>query len=347
MNKVIIYTSNLGFTPKSLAEVIDFAKSAPKFYIAEVGLNSYLSNVKVGDNLITKKGNSIYVIKAFDKSVDDLSYEDREYIDDLTRNYGLKKTNITSVANRIKYETWCPIARPLLNTETKTKNMKNNFSGSIADRIKAMYMPQEVEDVKISLTGDLVVKVGDSYNGFNAAGELVSYDEAFTIDVPVFTVAKPAEQIAVGDIIARDKSYAKVVGKKDGKITVRSFNGTKSNVLPIKDFLMGAAQVRVVMSLTGTFNGQFNPLMLAALGKSGKKGESLLPLMLMSQNNGAIAQNPLALLAFAGDDLDTKDLLLASALSGGQGFGGLFAAPAAPAAAQAVPDENVNVQDNE
>ena len=68
--------------------------------------------------------------------------------------------------------------------------------------------------------------------------------------------------------------------------------------------------------------------------------------MLMSQNNGAIAQNPLALLAFAGDDLDTKDLLLASALSGGQGFGGLFAAPAAPAAAQVVP-ENVNVQDNE
>ena len=117
-NKVIIYTSNLGFTPRNLGDVVKFAKDHDKFRIAECGLNDYLANVKVGDNLITKKGNSIFVIKTFDKSIDELCVEDREYIDSQARNYDVKKVNITSVANRIKFETWCREARPLLNSDS-------------------------------------------------------------------------------------------------------------------------------------------------------------------------------------------------------------------------------------
>ena len=57
--------------------------------------------------LLLRKGNSIYVLKAIEESLDNLSPETQEYLDTLTREYGLKKVGITSVDTIIKFETWC------------------------------------------------------------------------------------------------------------------------------------------------------------------------------------------------------------------------------------------------
>ena len=94
-------------------------------------------------------------------------------------------------------------------------------------------------------------------------------------------------------------------------------------------------------NITGT---GINPMMMILLSSEGnKKMDSLLPLMLMSQNGGNITSNPMLPIALlAGGDkkegseggFDVKDLLMVSALGGGNLFGGA-AAPAAPVAAPA------------
>ena len=65
MNKFLIYTSNPKIMPKSMADIVEFAKNEPKFRIANVELNTHLANVKAGDHLVTTKGNNLYVIKAY------------------------------------------------------------------------------------------------------------------------------------------------------------------------------------------------------------------------------------------------------------------------------------------
>ena len=123
MNKFLIYTSNLDRNPRSMRDVIKFAQQTPKFYLASVELSDVLGDVREGDNIITKKGNSIYVIRAISESVDDWSDETREYVEELSRQYGLKRCNITSIAQVVKFETWCKQGRAIINKTTKEKTM--------------------------------------------------------------------------------------------------------------------------------------------------------------------------------------------------------------------------------
>lgn len=347
MVKFVIYTSNLPFMPKNMGEVIDFAKEQNKFRIASVELNPCLADIKAGDNIITKKGNSIYVIKAIEESLDNLSPETRDYLDTLTREYGLKKVGITSVDNIIRFETWCKSAKPIINSSKNNNNMttKNSIKG-FADRLKSMFMPVEAEGVRIATDGNICVATSQGYVAIDKNNSLTSYPEELTLNLPVFIVSKPKEQLAVGDVIALERSYAKVTKIKGDQITAIGYTGAGKTVHTIKDFLFNQTMIRVVVSLAGSVGGQINPMMLLALSDKDDK-KSLLPLMMMTQNGGAMNMNPMMLMMLSGkDDMDIKDLLMMSAFSGGANpFAQMFGAqpqvvkqPAAPA----VPEEQDN-----
>ena len=337
-NKYLIYTSNLDIMPKTMADVIEFAERKSKYMIANVELNPCLANVKAGDNIFTKKGNSLYVIRAFDTSLEDMSVEDSRYIEDLTRTGRLKKVNITSVSKIVDFATWCKSAKPLIEEKkesTKTEKMSKKTSiKSMGERIKELFMPTKAEGVRVVATdGSICVETNDGYVAIGANNELVAYPEEFTLDLPVFVVSKPKDQLAVGDVIALAKSYAKVTKIEGDKISGISYTGAGKTIHIIKDALLNQSMVRVVMGLTGVAGGQINPMLLAALGDS---DENLLPLLLMSQNNGAVGMNPMMamLMAKGGNDgFSLKDALMMSAMTG-QDLFRVFAAPQAAAPAQ-------------
>lgn len=303
--------------PKNMGEVIDFAKGQNKFRIASVELNPCLADIKAGDNIITKKGNSIYVIKAIEESLDNLNPETRDYLDTLTREYGLKKVGITSVDNIIRFETWCKSAKLIINS-SKNNNMttKNSIKG-FADRLKSMFMPVEAEGVRIATDGNICVATSQGYVAIDKNNSLTSYPEELTLNLPVFIVSKPKEQLAVGDVIALERSYAKVTKIKGEQITAISYTGAGRIVHTIKDFLFNQTMIRVVVSLAGNIGGQINPMILLALSDKDDK-KSLLPLMVMTQSNGTMNMNPMMLMMLSGkEDMDIKDLLMMSAFSGG------------------------------
>jgi len=330
-NKFLIYTSNLDIMPKDMGDIINFAKSTPKFRISNVELNGSLAKVEAGDNIITKKGNSLYVIKALTESLDNLSEEDQSYVETLTREYGMKKVNITGVEQIIKFSTWCKCAKPLVNNNKKTKEMSNSIKGFGA-RVKAMFMPTEVDDVRIATDGNLCVKTANGYVAIDANNELTSYPEELTLSLPVYVISKPKDQVVAGDVIALDRSYAKVTEIKGSKISAISYTGSGKSIHTVKDFLFNQSMVRVVISLAGNIGGQLNPMLLLAMSE-GDKSDSILPLLMMNQQGGALGANPM-LLAMMADEGKTsmKDLLLMSALSGNNNpFGNLFGGTAAPA----------------
>lgn len=335
MSKLIIYATNLGVVPKDLDQIISIAKSDKKFRITEVADDAYLAGVNPGDNLITEKGNNLYVVKVFNDALANLNGVDREYVNNLARNYGLVERNVKSVKARVKYETWCKTAANFEITKsksTKTPAMTENSIKNLGERLKANFMPTEAEGVRIATDGNICVATTDGYVTIDKDFNLVSYPKEFTLEFPVFIMPKPIDQLREGDVIARDRSYAKVKSIKDGSITVVGFTGAGSKVYPVKDFLLGSTTVRVVVSLAGNIGGQINPLMFMALSKD-KKNDSLLPFLLMNQNGGALTANPMMLTMLAGDgDFDFKDLLMCSVISGQNPLGGLFGgAPAATA----------------
>lgn len=326
MVKFVIYTSNLPFMPKSMDEVIEFAKEQNKFRIASVELNPCLADIKAGDNIITKKGNSIYVLKAIEESLDNLSPETQEYLDTLAREYGLKKVGITSVDTIIKFETWCKSAKPIINPKNVKKEMTKNSIKGFADRLKSMFMPVEAKDVRIATDGNICVATAQGYVSIDANNKLTSYPTELTLDLPVFIVSKPKEQLAVGDVIATERGYAKVVKIDGDKITAIGYTGSNKTIHTIKDFLFNQTMIRVVVSLAGNVGGQINPMLLLALSDKEDKN-SLLPLLMMNQNGGAVGMNPMMLMMLSGkgNDFDVKDMLMMSAFSGNANpFGNLF-----------------------
>lgn len=334
-NKFLVYTSNLPFMPKDMEEVINFAKENCKFRIAQVELNGTLANVKAGDNIITKKGNSIYVIKAITESLDNLNEETQEYLNTLAREYGMKKVGITSVDTIVKFETWCKTAKPIINAKNNNKMTKTNSIKGISARIKEMFMPVEATDVRIATDGNICVATAQGYVSIDENNNLTSYPEELTIDLPVYIISKPKEQLAVGDVIALERSYAKVTKISDGKITAISYTGSGKTIHTIKDFLFNQTMVRVVVSLAGNVGGQINPMLLLALSNK----DALLPLLMMNQNGGALGMNPMMLMMLTdkGEGTSMKDMLLLSAMSGGNMFGGMFGQVPQPAQVKEAP----------
>ena len=305
MVKTILYTSNPDFVPVNLDQVSNFAEREEKFYVCYANEDSKIGKLERGAHVVSAKGNQIYVLEVFDGNFE------CEYA---------KKCNITNYVS-VDY----PFAEHQQSNKTSNK-MKDNSIKGITARIKEMFMPSEAKDVRIATDGNICVATNQGYVSINANNELTSYPAELTLDLPVFVISKPKEQVAVGDVIALERSYAKVVDIKDGKISAISYNGSGKTIHTIKDFLFNQTMVRVVVSLAGNIGGQINPMLLMALSDKNDK-DSILPLLMMSQQGGMVGMNPMLLMMLAGKDSDSsmKDMMLMSALSGNNNlFGNMF-----------------------
>ena len=319
MIKSILYTSNPNFVPTTLEQVSNFAEENGKFLTCFAKEGSELYSVEEGAHILSSKGNHIYVLE----TGSDYSYA--------------KKSNIVGIV-QVDY----PFGgkKPLVNTpvEGVTKNTIAGFS----DRLKETFMPTEAKDVRVSMDGNICVATNQGYVAIDAQNHLTAYPEELTLPLPVFIMSKPKENLVVGDIIALDRSYAKVTSIKGEKINAISYTGAGKLIRTIKDFMFNQTMVRVVVSLTGNMGGQMNPMMLMALAKDGKNDDSLaslLPLMMMNQQGGAVAGNPMMFALLAGKDgLSTKDMLMMSMMGGNSPFGNMFGVAQAPAQAPAQAD---------
>lgn len=304
MIKSILYTSNPNFVPTTLEQVINFAEETGKFLTCFAEEGSELFNIEVGAHIFSRKGNHIYIID----TGGDYSYA--------------KKSNIIGIV-QVDY--------PFREIKSTNVPITKNTITSFSDRLKATFMPTEAKDIRVSMDGNICVATNQGYVAIDAQNHLTAYPEELTLPLPVFIMCKPKEALVVGDVIALDKSYAKITSIKGEKINAISYTGAGKIIRTIKDFLFNQTMVRVVVSLTGNMGGQMNPMMLMALAKDGKKDDSLaslLPLMMMNQNGGAVAGNPMMFALFAGKDkVSIKDMLMMSMVGGNNPFNTMFSIP--------------------
>ena len=237
MTKTILYTSNPNFVPRNLDQVENFADEHNKYYVCYANEGTQVGDLQRGAHVVTSKGNNVYVLEATDGNIE------HEYA---------KKCNITSILS-VDYP-FCD-NKPILN---KQSTMTKNSIKGISARIKEMFMPSEAKDVRIATDGNICVATTQGYVAIDKNNCLTSYPEELTLDLPVFVISKPKDQLQVGDVIALERSYAKVTKIEGDKITAIGYTGAGKTVHTIKDFLFNQTMVRVVISLAGNIGGQMN-----------------------------------------------------------------------------------------
>ena len=191
----------------------------------------------------------------------------------------------------------------------------NKMMSTVLEKFKNLYMPEIAENLKISMNGQVCVPVDGDYVSIDANGELVSFPENFTIDMPVYVISRSIDQINVNDIVARGKNYFKVteiVKNEDGTVKdlkTIAYSGFNHTVKPVKDFMLGQKTIKVVINLFNGFNGNgIDPMMLALLKDDEGEGNDFLMMLIAMQamnpnsGNGLLTtMNPMMLLALSGN----------------------------------------------
>lgn len=193
--------------------------------------------------------------------------------------YRLKTIVIDTINNKSTNQTYEEMK------ETKEKNSDNMFDEFLGSYM-AQYMPTEEPEVRMSMTGLLCVPQGDKYVAIDANNKLISFLPAMTVSgFPVLSVERPVNQILPGDIIKRNRSYAKVLENTAEGLRVLSFSGVSTKQAAITDMLLGQATFRVLINFFSPNSGMgnINPMMFLAMAKQGDGSNGFIKMMAMSQ----------------------------------------------------------------
>ena len=314
-NKVIVYAVKVNEVFNTFAQLCSWLNDSDLYRVSSIEHLPKLANVKPGDIITTKKGNKLYVVNTY-KDLND------PMLTDFCYHHEVKESKILSVVSVKPRSSWD-------KSYVAEEKAAPVATVSMADKVKSMFMPTKVDNIAISVNGDICVATKDGYVAINGNNELVSYpSELVLADMPAYVISKPVDQVVAGDIIQVKNSYVKVVSRNGVKLTTISYTGSGKTVHTIKDILLNQNLVRVVMTLTGSVNNQINPMMFMMLAKDGGS-DNLLPLMMMNQQNGSLATNPMLMALAMGDGgFDSKTLLMMSMMGGSNPFSNLFnAAP--------------------
>lgn len=207
-------------------------------------------------------------------------------IEDYIKNNPVNNLNLNSQINNNK-----------TNTIMTTTTNKNSMFNSLLNKIKGQYLPERVNDIRLSMDMNLCVRNNDEYISIDKDNNLVSYPEEFTFDFPVFIINKLVSQLQEGDIVKHATySYSKVLEvSKTGKLKLLSFSGYNIYKTTVKDFLLGQSLVPTVINMFNNnlqqVNGM-NPMMLMMLmnkeGESSSMMESMMMMQMFNQNGNNI-----------------------------------------------------------
>lgn len=297
-------------TEESLAELKKYAES------------SCLKNITPGDLAFISTNGEIEVL--FCNSEESL------------KNAGytlLECSNEKTVADTSNLSNKEEKTNSIINNKKENK-MKNVFGG-IMSKFKSQFVPEKVENLKISSTGLICVPSNGEYVAIDANNNLVSFTEELCFACPIYTINKPADQVLVGDIIKDGNTYGKVVKKKDdGSFSVLSYSGTTKNRKAVKDFILNSAFATVVVNMFSQgAAGGFNPMMLMMMDDENNFDmKDMMMMQMMSGQGGQSGINPMMMaLMMKGDgDKDSsmiENMMMMQMMQGTNGtnpFGSMF-----------------------
>jgi hypothetical protein len=307
---------NVVFTTKKL-NAYEISKKRHYGYVCD-------DDVKIGDIITGHCGDHVYDTPM--QVIDIKQVNSRTVYNVNGERVSLKNLNVDSINGKSITKEENQINNNFLNNKEMKK--ANNMFAGIADKYKSQWIPEREDGVKMSMDGTMCIAVGDEYIGMKSDGTLTSYPREVLIDIPVYSINKPSNQVQIGDVIKNGNSYGRVMMKNpDGSLKILSYTGYTHNKQEVQDFLLGQAMIRVLVNVFNFDAGGFNPLIFALSDESSDFDiKDMLMLQMMTGNNNMFGgssngMNPLMLMALTGkgdgENSDMLNLMIMSQMMGG------------------------------
>jgi hypothetical protein len=198
-----------------------------------------------------------------------------------------------------------------------TKSESNNFKemkkislfAGIADKFRSQYSPVLEDGVKMSSDGTVCVAIGGEYIGMKPDGALTSYPHQMLINIPVYSINKPSDQVQIGEIIKTGNQYGRVMMRNpNGSFKIQSYDGYTQDKYEVQDFLLGQSMTRVLINVYSFEANGFNPVLFALADESNDFGVDDLFMLSMTDKGkellGKTGLNPAMLMMLASKDED-------------------------------------------
>ncbi len=276
----------------------------------------------------------------FDETFEVLFIKEKDWTDDIDENLRyvtINKINGKKVSPSIFGEV-NNFNNNTFNKSKSSKGMNTNsnamFSGMLG-KYKSQFIPERETNVRMSMTGLLVVPVNGEYVGIDVNNKLMSFPEEMTISIPVYSINKLNSAVQVGDIVKNGNTYAKVVGKNsDGSLKVLTYTGYTRSKKEVVDFFVNQATTRVLINMFNFDNSEnsFNPLFFAFANGDHIDVNSLMMLAMTPQGKNLFSNagggfNPMMLMMLdsnkGGSSSLFETMAMMSMMSGGNMFGNM------------------------
>ena len=276
----------------------------------------------------------------FDETCEVLFIKEKDWTDDIDENLryvAINKVNGKKVSSSY-FDEIDNFNNNTFNKSKSSKGMNTNsnamFSGMLG-KYKSQFIPERETNVRMSMTGLLVVPVNGEYVGIDVNNKLMSFPEEMTISIPVYSINKLNSAVQVGDIVKNGNTYAKVVGKNsDGSLKVLTYTGYTRSKKEVVDFFVNQATTRVLINMFNFDNSEnsFNPLFFAFANGDHIDVNSLMMLAMTPQGKNLFSNagggfNPMMLMMLdsnkGGNSSLFETMAMMSMMGGGNMFGNM------------------------
>lgn len=257
--------------------------------------------------------NFLFIKSVFtDKEEADRIIKEKELNSSLkTLNLRVLRTSFKPNNKEVKVE-----SKTLKQENNMATEKKTSFMTKYIETFKKTFIPTKEESVKLTMQGTIAVKTGDTYVSIDQNNELISYEESFVFDFPMFSINVPYKNVEIGSIIKRDNKFYKVLERKDQKIKCLSFTGTVSTKSEVKSFVLNTEYIPVIWNFNSSNNTNINPMMFMFLQDSENLFSDMLPFLMMSNNN--MSMNNMLPFLLMGKEGSMEDMLLPMMLMNNQ-----------------------------
>lgn len=198
------------------------------------------------------------------------------------------------------------VERKTLTIPKQSKPMKTNMFASVIEKYKSQFIPVEEKNVRITIDGNIAVKVNNEYRSINKDDEITSYTEEMCFDFPVWSINKLYNKVVVGDIIYAGDQYAKVISiNNNGALRCLTYNGDVTTQREIKDFFIKQPFVKTLVNMFSGISADMNPMMMLAFAGDNVNMQDILMMQMMQDQQDI---NPMMLLLLNKDQSDNKAL---------------------------------------
>lgn len=198
------------------------------------------------------------------------------------------------------------VERKTIITNKTNEPMKTNMFASVIEKYKSQFIPVEEKNVRVTIDGNIAVKVNNEYRAINKEDEITSYAEEMCFEFPVWSINKLYNKVAVGDIIYAGDQYAKVISiNNNGALRCLTYNGDVTTQREIKDFFIKQPFVKTLVNMFSGISADINPMMMLAFAGDNVNMQDILMMQMMQ---GQQDINPMMLLLLNKDQSDNKAL---------------------------------------